>query len=46
MTQPTLINLYPYEYSQEFYYYPFLVKLDRWVRSCNTNVNVDLMEKL
>ena len=44
MTQPTLINLYPYEYSQEFYYYPFLVKLDRWVRSCNT-IN-DLSNKL
>ena len=23
MTQPTLINLHPNEYSQEFYYYPF-----------------------
>ena len=22
MTQPTLINLHPNEYSQEFYYYP------------------------
>ena len=29
MIQPTLINLHPNEYSQEFYYYPFLVKLDR-----------------
>ena len=29
MTQPTLINLYPNEYSQEFLYYPFVVKLDR-----------------
>ena len=35
MTQPTLINLYPYEYSQEFHYYPFSVKLDRCVGSCN-----------
>ena len=31
--QPTLINLHPNEYSQEFHYYPFAVKLDR---SCNT----------
>ena len=36
MTQPTLINLHPNEYSQEFYYYPFAVKLDRCVGSCNT----------
>ena len=36
MTQPTLINLHPNEYSQEFHYYPFAVKLDRCVRSCNT----------
>ena len=34
--QPTLINLHPNEYSQEFHYYPFAVKLDRCVRSCNT----------
>ena len=26
--QPTLINLHPNEYSQEFHYYHFLVKLD------------------
>ena len=25
MTQPTLINLYPNVYSQEFHYYPFMV---------------------
>ena len=36
MTQPTLINLHPNEYSQEFPYYPFLVKLDRCAGSCNT----------
>ena len=36
MIQPTLINLHPNEYSQEFPYYPFLVKLDRCVGSCNT----------
>ena len=27
--QPTLINLHPIEYSQEFHCYPFSVKLDR-----------------
>ena len=36
VTQPTLINLHPNEYSQEFHYYPFAVKLDRYVGSCNT----------
>ena len=36
MTQPTLINLHPNEYSQELHYYPFTVKLDRCVGSCNT----------
>ena len=29
--QPTLINLYPNEYRQEFHYHPFAVKLDRCV---------------
>ena len=33
MIQPTLINLHPNEYSQEFCYYPFAVKLDRCVAS-------------
>ena len=33
MTHPTLP---PNEYSQEFHYYPFAVKLDRCVESCNT----------
>ena len=42
--QPTLINLHPNEYSQEFHYYPFAVKLDRFVGSCNT-VN-DLSNKV
>ena len=28
MIQPTLINLHPNEYSQEFYYYPSAVKLE------------------
>ena len=36
MTQPSLINLHPNEYSQEFHYFPFVVKLDRCVGSCNT----------
>ena len=36
MTQPTLINLHPNKYSQEFHYYPFAVKIDRCVGSCNT----------
>ena len=36
MIQPILINLHPNKYSQEFHYYPFAVKLDRCVRSCNT----------
>ena len=34
--QPTGINLHPNECSQEFHYYPFAVKLDRCVGSCNT----------
>ena len=32
----TLINLHPIEYSQEFQFYPFAVKLDRYVGSYNT----------
>ena len=36
MIQTTLINLHPNEYSQEFHYYPFVVKLDRCVGSFNT----------
>ena len=42
--QPNLMNLHPNEYSQEFHYYPFAVKLDRCVRSCNA-LN-DLSNKL
>ena len=34
--QATLINLHPNEYSQGVNYCPFLVKLDRCVRGCNT----------
>ena len=39
-TQPTLTNLHPNEYSQELYYYPFVVKLDRCLGSCNTLNNL------
>ena len=34
--QPILINLHPNEYSQEVHYYPFAVKVDKCVGSCNT----------
>ena len=34
--QPSLINIHPNEYSQELLYYPFSVKLQRCVGSCNT----------
>ena len=33
MTQPTLTNLYPNEYSQELHYHPFDVNFNRYVRS-------------
>ena len=36
MIQSILINLHPNNYSQELQYYPFAVKLDRCVGSCNT----------
>ena len=36
MIRPTLINLHPNEYSQKFHYYPFAVRLDGCVGSCNT----------
>ena len=36
MTPPTLIIFYPHEYSKEFQYYQFAVKLDRHGGSCNT----------
>ena len=42
--QPTLINLHPNEFSQEFHYYPLAVKLDRCTGSCNT-IN-DLSDKV
>ena len=41
--QPTLINLHPNKYVQEFHCYPFSVKLDRCTGSCNT-IN-DLSDK-
>lgn len=34
--QPTTINFHPNGYTQESYYYPFVVNLDRYVGSCNT----------
>ena len=43
MIQLTLINLHLNEYSQEFHYYPFLVKLNRSLESCAIN---DLSDKL
>ena len=36
MTQPTPINLYPNEYSEELCYYSFAVNLDRCDGNCNT----------
>ena len=36
MTQPTIINLYPDEYSQEFLSYSFVDKLDRCAGICIT----------
>ena len=34
--QPTFINLDPKEYSSEFHYYPFIVKLGKCFGNCNT----------
>ena len=36
MIQPTLINLHRNIYNEEFHYYLFVVKLDRFVGICNT----------
>ena len=44
MIQSTIINLHPNECSQEVHYYPFAVKLDRCIGSCN-NLN-DLPNKV
>ena len=38
MIQPSLNNVDPNKYSQEFHYYPFAVKLNRYVGSYN-NLN-------
>ena len=35
VTQLTLINLHPNEYSPEFQYYLFAVKLGRYIEICN-----------
>ena len=40
MNQLTFINLHPNECIQEFHYYPFVVKLDRCVGSCNALNNL------
>ena len=37
MTQLTIINLHPNEYTQRLPYYPFVVNLDRCVGNCNTS---------
>ena len=36
ITQPTLINLHPNEYSQALHYYPLVVNLHRCAGSSNT----------
>ena len=36
MIQPILIKLHPNECSQKFHYYPFSVKLNRYVGRCYT----------
>ena len=36
MIQPTLFNLHPNEYSQEFHHYLYSVRLGRFIGSCNT----------
>ena len=33
----TLINLHPNEFSQQFHYYPFGIKLDSCIGRCNTS---------
>ena len=49
MAQPTLVNLHPEEYSPEFHYHPFAVKLDSYntlndlsKKVCVTNKTEDL----
>ena len=36
MIPPTLVNLYPNEFGQEFHHYLYPIKLDTCVGSCNT----------
>ena len=43
INQPTLINLYPNEYTQGLSYYPFSVNLDSCVGNCN-NLNNYLLD--
>ena len=45
MIQANLINLHPNEYSQELHYYPFAVKLDRCVGSCNNLIKYVFLTK-
>ena len=40
MTQSNFMNLHRNNYSQEFQYYPFAVKLDSCVGSCNTLIGL------
>ena len=40
MTQPTFINLHPNDYSQEFHYQQFAIKLNIYIGSCNTVNNL------
>ena len=42
MIEPTFINLHPSEYSQEFHYHPFTVKLDKCVKVGVPNKTEDL----
>ena len=42
MIEPTFINLHPSEYSQEFHYDPFTVKLDKCVKVGVPNKTEDL----
>ena len=46
MIQPALINLHPTEYIQEFNYYSFAVKLDRWVGSCRMKYVFQIKQKI
>ena len=38
--QPTVIGLHPNNYSPELHYYPFAIKLDKCVGSCNNLNNI------